>query len=106
MYYFSVYDKKAKTYSLPSPGVNSEVYLRGLTSALLSNPNSPYVNYPEDFEVYLIGEYLEDEGFFVDEVLEAVCPIFVSGMIDVVNRMKRLLGRSEEDDRKENSLLN
>lgn len=92
MYYYSVYDKKAETYSTLSPGVNKEVYLRGLTSALLGNPSSMFVSYPEDYEIYQILDFDDGDGCVYDSEPEFIC-----SMTEVVKRMKHVLGRSEED---------
>lgn len=100
--YYSVYDKKSGSFSPLLPAPTREVFLRSLVSALASNMSNPYVTYPEDFDVYLIGTFDESEGAFYEFDRELVC-----GMEEVVSRIKKLLGRSEkENDREESSLLN
>lgn len=99
MFYYAIYDKKAENYSTLSPGLNDKVYIRGLTSALLSNPNSMFISYPEDYAVYRICDFDDVDGYTypADTEGDSVEPLFICEMKHVVGKMKDLLGRSEEN---------
>jgi len=53
---YSIYDSKSETYSKPFHMHNDSVALRNCTD-LASDPNTEVAKHPEDFTLFLIGEW-------------------------------------------------
>lgn len=53
---YTIYDSKAETYSKPFHMLNDSLALRSCTD-LANDPNSELNRHPEDFTLFLIGEW-------------------------------------------------
>lgn len=61
MIIFSIYDIKAQVYSLPVFEVNRATFMRSFGVAC-NEPGSPFNSYPDDYQVFEIGEWDSDTG--------------------------------------------
>lgn len=62
---FSVYDKKSEIYGAPFVDVAIGTAERSMR-VLANDPKSLVCQFPDDYELYLIGEFDEFEGQFTD----------------------------------------
>lgn len=53
---YAIYDKKMTNYGPPMPAHNDGHAIRLMTD-FMSQPNSVFVRYPADFEIWKLGEY-------------------------------------------------
>ncbi len=60
---YSIYDSKSETYSKPFHMLNDQVAIRS-ASDLLASQNSEIANHPEDFTMFLIGEWDDNSCAF------------------------------------------
>jgi len=58
---YSIYDNKMEIYMPPFPANNARHAMRKC-SEIFTQPNSVFLNYPEDFQVWEIGEYDDKTG--------------------------------------------
>lgn len=58
---FAIRDVKAAAYLRPFFSQNHQVAMRDCTSAC-RNPESPFVKFPTDFELYQLGEFDDESG--------------------------------------------
>lgn len=108
MNYYSVYDKIAEVYSVLTPSISDEVYIRGLTGALCSQPDSMYRLYPDDYDIYCIGEFDETTGIFATYAPCSECgdedpesPLsrkYVCSMRTIVRNVDLILKKRKGDD--------
>lgn len=69
---YSLYDRTAKAFGQPFFQPNDAVAQR-VTQTLVNNPEATMHSYPNDFELWLIGEYDDNQGIVVplkDKVLD------------------------------------
>ena len=64
---YSVKDVKAASYFRPFPSVNDQVAIRDLKS-LVNSKESEISNYPEDYELWYIGDFDEKIGTIVSDL--------------------------------------
>lgn len=62
---FSVYDSKTEMYSHPMNFVTRGQGIRWFSDEL-ENPQSQYSRHPEDFTLFELGEYDDNEGVFTN----------------------------------------
>lgn len=74
---FAIYDRKAGTYGQPFALQSRGVALRTLQS-WVSDPASFFAKFPDDFELYEIGEFNQMDGSIV-----SMKPDFVGRAADV-----------------------
>lgn len=60
----SVYDTKAKAFLLPFYVSTIQVGLRHLEQAV-RDPNHPFGQFPEDYVIFLLGDFDDDLGAFI-----------------------------------------
>lgn len=74
MYYYSVFDQKTRSFGLLSPFEHSEreAVMRWMSDYLESNEKSMYSRHAQDFDLYFVGEWLEEDGE-LKGVLEHIC---------------------------------
>lgn len=67
MFYYAIYDKKTRSFGQLSPFEHDEVEAaaRWIADYVNGNKTSMYYRHAEDFDLYLVGRWLEDEGEFV-----------------------------------------
>lgn len=65
-YVYSVYDNKSKSYG-PLFAVGHDAVATREFGAVMSQPDCPFVKYPDDFELHRLGEF-NDAGFAPDEM--------------------------------------
>lgn len=84
---YSIFDKKAGTYSNPMFLVSDGVARRSLLDAL-DDPKTLIHAHPEDFELYCVGEFDEVTGSLlpITENGAVVPPRFLSSALDFVNK--------------------
>lgn len=83
----SLFDKKASAYEPPIAFPNLAQALRQHANLFLRNPNSNYVQYAADFDLYLVAEFDEQTG----GVVEKIPPQFLDSMVNLgyqVNQKK------------------
>ena len=56
VFIFTIYDSKAETFNAPFFMTNEPQAVRGFSDAV-NNPETPYGKHPEDYTLFLIGEY-------------------------------------------------
>lgn len=77
---YSVYDKKMGVYGRPMPTEHLVQVLRGLKQVVNSNEKAPLSMYPEDFDLYKVGEFDEKTG----EIHRAdLKPIFMQNLAEL-----------------------
>lgn len=59
---FSVYDKKAKVYSAPFVARNQLEAVRMTQMQLEREPNGVHCTHAHDFELYMVGDWIDDRG--------------------------------------------
>jgi hypothetical protein len=77
---FTVRDNKAQAYLQPFFLPNEAVAVRGINNCL-TDPNHAFSHNPEDYALYILGEYDETTGKFV--LLDA--PEHLFNVIDLAN---------------------
>lgn len=60
---YSIYDSKSETYSKPFHMHNDAIAIRSATD-LLKSQNSEIANHPEDFTLFLLGEWDDNSAVF------------------------------------------
>lgn len=60
---YSIYDSKAKAYSQPFHAVNDAVAMR-MVSAAVNDPGTSLNRHPEDYTVYELARFDEENGTF------------------------------------------
>lgn len=68
---FSIYDSKAKAYLQPFFSNNVETATREFTSAV--NGEGQFNKYAEDYSMFLLGTFDQDEGSFILESAPIHC---------------------------------
>ena len=63
---YSVWDKKAQFYSTPFFQHNDNLAKRSFAD-IGKDPNSTMNKNPEDFELYRVGEWIDDDGKLIQE---------------------------------------
>lgn len=74
MNYYSVRDIKSATFNRPFVGLSIEQVKRSLYMSLLTQ-ESEIAKFPEDFELYLIGEFDDQAGALVGQTPAMLCNI-------------------------------
>lgn len=59
---YSVYDKKTAAYYAPVCYHNDEHMMRDFGLSLSRNAEGPIVKYPQDYEVFQVGEWMDESG--------------------------------------------
>lgn len=64
MFYYSVYDKKTRCFGLLSPFEHKEkeAAMRWMADYLEQNEKSMFARHAADFDLYLMGEWVEETG--------------------------------------------
>ena len=75
MIYYSIFDKKAKTYASPFPALNDSVAIRMVSVS--ATGESLLAQYPEDFSIFRVGTFSEETGVFSPNDV----PDFVSNVV-------------------------
>lgn len=70
---YAVYDKKSSTYGRPFVDYNNAHAIRGMTEIVMGDHESMIRKYPEDFDLYRIGEYCASTGVIVTVEKEWLC---------------------------------
>lgn len=79
---FSIYDKKAETFSMPFPAINKGAAIRQLNMEVNSERESLLKKFPEDYSLYLVEEFNTESGLFKGYEK----PLFVIEIKDVVSQ--------------------
>lgn len=90
----SVFDKKAAEYQEPQSFPNLATALRAYSSLHRQAPNSPLVNFPEDFSLYVVGNFDGVTG----GVEPVIPPNYVEEMLSLV---PSLVQKNNHDENKE-----
>lgn len=64
---YSILDKKAGVYSSPFSAMNAEVACRMVCTSM-SDPNSNLGKFPDDYQVWCIGEFDDTTGNIQEDV--------------------------------------
>lgn len=70
--FYSVYDAKAETWGIPFRAASDVEVIRMIDSEFKRNSETTFVLYPEDFSVWFVGEFNQDEGVYLPVVLAKV----------------------------------
>lgn len=70
---YSIYDSKAKAYSLPFHAVNDAVATR-MVGASVNDPGTTLNKHPEDFIIYELARFDDEKGTFETVMQRAVSP--------------------------------
>lgn len=75
MFYYSIFDQKTRCFGQLSPFEHreKEAAMRWLADYLNSNDNSMYTRHAQDFDLYFIGEWVEETGEFQEEKDHICC---------------------------------
>lgn len=75
MFYYSIYDKKTRSFGMLSAFEHNEpeAAMRWMSDYLNSNEKSMYYRHAEDFDLYLVGEWIEEEGVFNTDKQHVCC---------------------------------
>lgn len=72
---YSIYDKKAKTYSNPNFFPNEAVALRQF-GEMCNDPQYPLVKYPNDYQIVSLGTFDEEAGkLFAPKKTTILCQV-------------------------------
>lgn len=85
----SLYDKKASEYHPPYPFENLISALRAYMGAFGKNPEANIVKYPEDFDLYQVGEF--------DGVTGQVTPMLPPQYLESMQALSNQLNRKEKN---------
>lgn len=82
---YSVYDKKAESFSPPYVAHNDLIALRNFEGSV-NNPEFPISKYPDDFALYYLGNIGDMDGryFLSDDELNTVMPKLIGEARDYV----------------------
>lgn len=69
---YSVFDKKAATYSRPFFSVNHAVAIRDFGDAV-NDPKNPNVKHVDDFDLYFVGTFDDLTGALIGENAMCLC---------------------------------
>lgn len=64
---YSIFDMKARLFRVPFPAQNNAEAMRSVATALRSSPESLIAMYPEDFQLFCVGEMDESNCRIVQE---------------------------------------
>lgn len=67
MFVYSIYDKVAGVFNTPFFQVNDGVAIRSFMD-LVRDEKSSVCRHPEDYELWLIGKFLDDCGRIIEEL--------------------------------------
>jgi len=73
MEFFSCKDVKAGAFGTPFFARSSVEAQRGLAVGMRDNPSSPMANYPADFELWRVGKFDTERGFFIPGDPDFIC---------------------------------
>lgn len=59
---FSIYDEAAKFFGPPISAPNAEMIRRTVRQMVADGVQVPFLQYPDEFVVYFVGEFDEDSG--------------------------------------------
>jgi hypothetical protein len=59
---YSIYDKKANSFSTLILEINDGIAIRSITDFIKQNPNSAPAQHPEDFKLMRLGSWDQSEG--------------------------------------------
>ena len=65
-YIFSIYDNVAQTFEPPFTEKNKGTAIRRIQDLIQNNSNSPYAKFPDNFALYHIGYFDNDDGSILD----------------------------------------
>lgn len=68
MILYAIKDNKSGKFDRPFPMINDQVAIRGFKT-IVNDKNTEPGKYPEDFELYKVGEMSEDTGVVVSDVV-------------------------------------
>lgn len=68
----SIKDTKSLSFGRPAPAVNKDVAIRDVKILVNDNQSTLISKFPEDFELWQVGEFHEDTGI-LDSKLEVIC---------------------------------
>lgn len=76
---YSVLDRKARNYGNPMAFLNDDIARRGATTLLRDN-NSEISQFPDDFDLYYIGDFSTEHGVIVPSEVPQL--VFCFGDLD------------------------
>lgn len=89
--YYSIRDVKSSRFMNPFSAVNKELAERVIYLQLNDDHSSLVTAFPADFELYFIGTFDDSTG-----VIEPVKPVFISNILDILNRFRRAEVKKDE----------
>lgn len=88
---FSVRDSKAAAYALPFFLPRAEVAIRSFKDAV-GNPEHDMSRHPEDYTLFVIGEYDDEKGLLMPSE-----PVAIAMAIDYTGQAKKSVARFEKE---------
>ena len=64
---YSIYDRKAQSYSNPFLSATDEMAVRVVVSSI--SPQSQFALYPSDFQLYRLGSFSDSSGLFTSDTV-------------------------------------
>lgn len=74
-YLYAIFDNTTKLFEPPFVDINNGSALRRIQDLMMSNPQSPYAKFPDDFSLMVIGTWNEETGHVYTDAADMVQPL-------------------------------
>lgn len=74
-YLYSIFDKTTQLYEPPFVDINNGSALRRIQDLMMSNPQSPYAKFPNDFILMCVGTWNEETANVYTDGADSVQPL-------------------------------